>query len=55
MKFEQVEIEQNLPGHLVMYGMESLETECGIRTDSYCDVMDSLMTFLYFLGGMMEF
>ncbi len=36
-----------------MYGMdsmESFETEYGIITDSYCDVMDSLVTFLYFWG-----
>ncbi len=37
--------------YLVMHGMdsmESIETECGIITDSYCDVMDSLVMFLYF-------
>ncbi len=36
-----------------MYGMDSTKshkTECGVMTDSYCDVMDSLVTFHYFCG-----
>ncbi len=46
MKFEQVEAEQFSRTQLVMYGMdsmESLETEYGIITDSYCDIIDSLV------------
>ncbi len=33
-----------------MNSMKSLETEYGIITDSYCDVMDSLVTYVYFWG-----
>ncbi len=39
-----------------MYGMDSmefLETEYGIITDSYCDVMDSLVKFWDFANTLM--
>ncbi len=44
---------KNSQEHLVMYGMdsvESLETKCGVIKYSYSDIMVSPMTFLYFLG-----
>ncbi len=32
------------------YGMGFLETECGVLTDSTCDVTDSIVTFLHLWG-----
>ncbi len=35
------------PGHLATYGMGSFETECGVITDFYCDIIVSIRTFLH--------
>ncbi len=46
MKFEQVKAEQSSGTHRIhaMDSMKSLETEYGVITDPYCDIMDSLVT-----------
>ncbi len=60
MTFEEVDAEQSFRtssnvfawtpwGHLKLH-MESLEIECGVTTDSCCDIMASHVTFLYFWG-----